>query len=301
VAGAAEQNVRFPERPAIVADRSPQFSELNKIEEELLVAKLQAARASILHAGEKGRALEYEVRTLLRSILPAEYGLSTGFVVYHTDEGPRLSSQLDVIIYDAMRSGPVISLETCDVFPLEAVYGYVEVKATLQSSSDEAKEPADNSIEKCLLKNRELRAMKDRRFWTPMAGSSVKTGLIKQEWMSVRSYVFAFEPVGSVATNLAELAQRIANISKRQGPPTHLHGVFVANHGFLYTRPVDTSKAVTEDYYHIGFTRDHALLAFKTQLLQGLARYPRPPEQWTPAIEQYFQQVPSWTFRKPEI
>lgn len=139
-----------------MAEISPQFADLNKIEEELLVAKLQAARKAIVHAGEKGRALEYEVRTLLRSILPAEYGLSTGFVVFHTDDGPRLSSQLDIIIYDAIRSGPIISLVTCDVFPLEAVYGYVEVKATLQSSSDEAKEPADNSIEKCLLNNREL-------------------------------------------------------------------------------------------------------------------------------------------------
>jgi hypothetical protein len=188
--------IRFLERPRTVSKQSPQFAELNKIEEELLVAKLHAARKSIVHAGEKGRTLEYEVRTLLRAILPAEYGFSTGFVVYHTDDGPRLSSQLDIVIYDAIRSGPIISLETCDVFPLEAIYGYVEVKATLQSSSDEAKEPADNSIEKCLGKNRELRAMTDRRYWTPMVGSPVTAGLIKKEWMSVRSYVFAFETVG---------------------------------------------------------------------------------------------------------
>ena len=37
-----------------MAEKSPQFSELNKIEEELLVAKLQAARKSIFHAGERG-------------------------------------------------------------------------------------------------------------------------------------------------------------------------------------------------------------------------------------------------------
>jgi hypothetical protein len=56
---------------------APNFSELNAIEEQLLLAKLDAVRASIVHAGEKGRALEHGVRTLLRSILPAEYGLST--------------------------------------------------------------------------------------------------------------------------------------------------------------------------------------------------------------------------------
>lgn len=284
-----------------MTEKSPKFAELNKIEEELLVAKLEAIRKSIFHAGEKGRALEFEVRTLLRTILPAEYGLSTGFVVYHTENGPRLSSQLDIVIYDAIRSGPVISLETCDVFPLEAIYGYVEVKASLQSSSDETKEYADNSIEKCLLKNRELRGMKDRRYWTPMVDSSVKSGLIKHIWMSVRSYVFAFEPEGSVAKNLEQLAQRMANMSKKLGPPTHLHGVFVANHGFLYTRPVDTRNAVPDDYYHVGYTSDHSLLALKTQLLQGLAGFPRPQEEWSPAIEQYFQHEPRWTFQKPEI
>jgi hypothetical protein len=280
---------------------SPEFAELNKIEEELLVAKLQAARKAIVHAGEKGRALEHEVHTLLRSILPAEYGLSTGFVVFHTSEGPRLSSQLDIIIYDAIRSGPITSLETCDVFPLEAIYGYVEVKATLQSSSDEAEAPADNSIETCLLRNRELRTMKDRRYWAPLAGSPIETALVKHQWLSVRSYVFAFEPVGGVARNLDELAQRMANVSKKLGPPTHLHGVLVANHGFLYTKPVDTRTATPDDYYQISYTDDHPLLAFKTLLLQGLARFPRPQEEWAPAIEQYFQHEPRWTVRKPAI
>src|SRR5690242_6999934 len=100
----------------------PDFLALSKIEEELLVNKLEAARKIIWHAGEKGRSLEAEVTTLLRSFLPEEYALTTGFVVYHTHKGPSLSSQLDVIIYDPVRSGPIARLGTCDVLPLEAVY-----------------------------------------------------------------------------------------------------------------------------------------------------------------------------------
>ena len=286
---------------AAMPETPPQFAELNKIEEELLGAKLQAVRSAIVHAGEKGRALEHGVRTLLRSILPTEYGLSTGFIVFHTNEGPRLSSQLDIIIYDAIRSGPIISLETCDVFPLEAVYGYIEVKATLQSSSDGAENLAANSIEKCLMKNRELRGMTDRRYWVSLPDSPIKATLVKHEWVSIRSYVFAFEPVGSIAGSLDALAQRMSNFSKELGSPTHLHGVFVANHGFLYTKPVDARTATPDDCFHIGYTNDHPLLAFKTSLLQGLARFPRPQDEWAPAIEQYFQHEPEWKFRKPEI
>ena len=49
---------------------SPDFLALSKIEEELLLSKLDAIRKVISHAGEKGRSLEAEVTTLLRSFLP---------------------------------------------------------------------------------------------------------------------------------------------------------------------------------------------------------------------------------------
>jgi hypothetical protein len=227
-------------------NNAPNFSDLNAIEERLLLAKLEAVRAAIVHAGEKGRALENGVQTLLRSILPAEYGLSTGFVVYHTPKGPRLSSQLDIIIYDALRSGPIVSLQTCDVFPLEAVYGYVEVKATLRSSSDEANQLAENSIEQCLVNNRVLRNMKDRRYHLPFASSCTETFVMPREWAaqipSIRSYVFAFEASDSITRDLARLAQRMADYTKKLGNPTHLHGLFIVGQGFLYTSPLTRNR-----------------------------------------------------------
>jgi hypothetical protein len=286
-----------------VMNNAPNFSDLNAIEERLLVAKLEAVRAAIVHAGEKGRALENGVKTLLRSILPAEYGLSTGFVVYHTPQGPRLSSQLDIIIYDALRSGPIISLQTCDVLPLEAVYGYVEVKATLKSSSDEAKQLAENSIEQCLVNNRVLRNMKDRRYHLPYASSCTETFVMPREWAaqipSIRSYIFAFEASDSITRDLARLAQRMADYTKKLGNPTHLHGLFIVGQGFLYTKPVNTESAAQEDYFHTGYTQENPLLAFKTSLIQALARFPRPPADWAPALEQYFEQ-PKWNFAKPQ-
>jgi hypothetical protein len=246
--------------------------------------------------------LENGVHTLLRSILPVEYGLSTGFVVYHTPEGPRLSSQLDIIIYDAIRSGPIVSLETCDVFPLEAVYGYVEVKATLKSTSDSAKELAENSIEQCLINNRELRSMKDRRYHLPFASSCTDTFVMPRDWAakipSIRSYVFAFEASDSVTQDLARLAQRMADYTKKLGNPTHLHGLFIVDHGFLYTNPVDAEAAAADDYFHTYYTKDRPLAAFKTALIQGLARFPRPQPDWAPAIDEYFEN-PEWNHVKP--
>jgi hypothetical protein len=116
--------------------KQPNFSDLRQIEEKAILARLEAVRKTISHAGEKGRALESEVIKLLSTFLPEEYGLSTGFIAYHTSSGIKLSPQLDIIIYDSIRGGPLARLGSCDVFPLESVYAYVEVKASIQSTSD---------------------------------------------------------------------------------------------------------------------------------------------------------------------
>jgi hypothetical protein len=91
----------------------------------------------------------------------------------------------------------------------------------------------------------------------------------------------------------------MADYTKKLGSPTHLHGLFIVGRGFLFTRPVDVAKDAPEDYFHTGYTEDHPLLAFKTSLLQALARFPRPQTDWAPAIDQYFQK-PEWRYLKPQ-
>jgi hypothetical protein len=277
-----------------VRDFRPSFLALSKIEEDLLVSRLDAARKAISHAGEKGRSLEAEVMALLRSFLPEEYGLTTGFVVYHAQTGPTLSPQLDIIIYDPIRSGPIARLATCDVLPLEAVYGYIEVKASIQSTSDDAEEFGDNSIEMCIKKNQQLRGMKQRRFWSQVVDSPVEGELLKREWMSIRSYVFAFEAEGVVAKDPDLFAQRIADVSARLGVPVHLHGVFVAGQAYYVTRAIDVRIAKPEDSHHIEYTTEQPLAAFKWSLIHGLARFPRFPEHWTPAVDNYHEDKTLW-------
>ena len=119
--------------------KRPSFSKISLIEERGLLDKLQLARELISHPAEKGRSLEEEVAAILRTILPPEYGVGTGFVVFHGKQGPELSTQLDIIIYDAVRSGPLGRLAACEVYPIEGVYGYVEVKASINLQGDNAK------------------------------------------------------------------------------------------------------------------------------------------------------------------
>jgi hypothetical protein len=90
----------------------------------------------------------------------------------------------------------------------------------------------------------------------------------------------------------------MADYTKKLGNPTHLHGLFIVDHGFLYTKPIDVEPAAPEHCFHTYYTEDRPLAAFKTALLQSLARFPRPQADWAPALEQYFEQ-PKWNFVKP--
>ncbi len=265
---------------------TPDFSELSRIEEQLLANKLDAVRAVIAHAGEKGRSLEGETISLLKAFLPSEYGLSTGFVVFQDGNKIRLSSQLDIIIYDALRSGPIARFGTCDVFPLEAVYGYVEVKASLRSCSTKG-ENADwpsNSIEKCIDNNQVLRQMVDRRYMA-IAGKTAATQLTFDDPIPIRGYVVAFSSHGAVAQDPKQFAQRMANYLAQVGK-AHLHGVFIAGNALYMTVPVATSLPVPEAH-NVKYVTDHPLAEFKWTLLHDLGRYPRIPPQTVPALDRY--------------
>jgi hypothetical protein len=265
---------------------TPDFLELSRIEEQLLASKLDAVRAVIEHAGEKGRSLEGETISLLRTFLPSEYGLSTGFVVFQDSNEIRLSPQLDIIIYDALRSGPLARFGTCDVFPLEAVYGYIEVKASLRSCSTKGQDtdwPTD-SLEKCIDNNQVLRCMVDRRYMA-ISGKTSAAQISIVDPIPIRAYVLAFSAYGSVAKEPKQFAQRMANYLAQVGK-AHLHGIFIAGLALYMTVPVETTLPVPEAH-NVKYVVDHALAEFKWTLLHDLGRYPRIPNNCVAAIDRY--------------
>jgi hypothetical protein len=270
---------------------TPDFTLVTQREEEYLAARLEAVRALITHPGEKGHALEAQVTSFLRGLLPAEYGLSTGFVAYEHNGDVKLSPQLDVIIYDAVSSGPLARLEALDVFPLEAVYGYVEVKATLRS------------ITGCLRQNRLVREMTCRRYWAPVPHSRIKSELVTGHDVPIRGFVFAFGVEGDQAISPVRLARSMSDASRRLGSftsssgvlttRTHLHGVLVAGKVLLRTRAAEPGSAQLQDLYQVDYVEQHALAHFKSSLLLSLARFPRAPERSTPALDRYYRR-PAW-------
>jgi hypothetical protein len=144
----------------------PNIDDINKLEADILTNKWQSIKYAIDHSGEKGLSAEYEVFQLLRGILPNEYGLATGFIIYHETGDPntdgnfidqKITKQLDIIIYDAIKCAPLIRLGACDVVPLEAVYGYVEIKGCLYK----------NKIKEIISDTNSLRKLRNRLYYRP--------------------------------------------------------------------------------------------------------------------------------------
>lgn len=89
------------------------------------------AKVLVKHKAEKGRIVESIVRSALRAILPERFSIGTGFAI--TASGLS-SSQLDLVIYDGLSNSPIILESGTGLFPIECIYGFVEVKSVLDGA-----------------------------------------------------------------------------------------------------------------------------------------------------------------------
>jgi hypothetical protein len=91
-------------------------------------SEFEAAR-NITHPGENGRAKETILINFFRKIVPAGFGVGSGFVI---DTNGKQSKQQDVIIYHASYH-PRFEIGGINFFPVESVALVIEVKTMLDS------------------------------------------------------------------------------------------------------------------------------------------------------------------------
>src|ERR1700761_652466 len=82
------------------------------------------------HKAELGRLNETHLVQLLRNYLPPRIGIGTGFIA-SGGQDPQLSPQCDIVLYDALNNTPLYKSEAWSIYPIEMVYGVIEVKTTL--------------------------------------------------------------------------------------------------------------------------------------------------------------------------
>ncbi|MGS1027662.1 DUF6602 domain-containing protein [Burkholderia glumae] len=88
--------------------------------------------AHFVHKGTRGTARENSLRDFLaKGRLPAKYALGSGEVVGHVRD---VSRQCDIVVYDAMKGLSLHYDEHNRIYPIDSVYGIIEVKSGLSKS-----------------------------------------------------------------------------------------------------------------------------------------------------------------------
>jgi hypothetical protein len=90
------------------------------------------ASAQITHSGSKGIVRENALRKFLEARLPAKYALGSGEIVGRVRDAT--SRQCDLIVYDQQNGVTLLYDESIQVFPIDCVYGIVEVKSSLSKT-----------------------------------------------------------------------------------------------------------------------------------------------------------------------
>lgn len=88
----------------------------------------------IKHLGDKGNSREELLKDFLRQdFLPKRFGISKGSSKVISTEG-KSSKQIDLLIYDELNTPRLLSVGNLQYFPVESVYGVIEVKSNLDST-----------------------------------------------------------------------------------------------------------------------------------------------------------------------
>jgi hypothetical protein len=189
------------------------------------------------HDPEKGRILEGIAENLLSRFLPKRYSVGTGIII--TSDG-RASRQIDIVIYDNQKNAPLMFENNVGLFPVECVYGTIEVKSRIDGTV--LKECAD-----AIATIRNFKGSKTYYEFVTVEeedGTKYRVRRSYPDTLAPKSYVFAFNCKYQSAEGLRRGVQAAAKSCS-----THIHGVVVLeNDWFVRQVPFDPAfEAANKD------------------------------------------------------
>ena len=226
------------------------------------------------HAGERGRNDEERFRNFLIRVIPRKFSIGTGFVVC-SDISVPASSQTDVVIYDEIHNSPLHRELSAFIYPIEIVYGVVEVKGLLQKKD----------IRKTIDDIRKIRKLSEHRWYIQYGSTPKSSNRLDQLVVAVnefkvstppRTFVFAYEAKGWRKPE--DLVKDLVEVTKKA--PSHVHGLTVLNRDWYITQE---AFAEGGPKFHI-FIGD-ALLRFVNGLIHNISSVP----MHQMSIDRYFK------------
>jgi len=182
------------------------------------------------HSGERGRNDEERFREFLGRILPKKYSVASGFIVCSVPS-VEVSSQTDVVLFDELLNSPIHRELTSFVYPVEIVYGTVEVKGRLEK----------RDLNKICQDIAKIRALGKRRYYIRYAAvpksneqpTKYITGRAELHTaVPPRAFVFAYEQKGW--SNLGAFIDSLREAAVEGH--AHIHGIAILDSDWYVTQ-----------------------------------------------------------------
>lgn len=228
------------------------------------LAKIFALESQVLtgalpHYGERGANDEERLRRFLERTLPRRFAVGTGFIVCSNPAVER-SSQTDIVIYDDLLNPQWHRELVAGVFPIETVYGTIEVKSSLTRKDL-------SQIAKDIAKIRRLAPERRYVLHQPKAKSPetpdkfVSGSVIYSTKVPPRAFVFAYSAHGWKRPDSLKRA-----LEKAAANGSHTHGLIVLDRNWYFVQEAHPRNGPT---FH--FREGDALLLFLHSLIDSMA------------------------------
>ncbi|TMQ30148.1 MAG: hypothetical protein E6K65_06360 [Nitrospirae bacterium] len=219
--------------------------------------------ATLPHAGERGRNDEERFRSFLVKVLPRRFSIGTGFLVCSNPELP-YSRQMDTVIYDEIHNSPLHRELAAYVFPIEMVYGTIEVKGLLKPGD---LVPALQSIARIrrLAREKWYVVYGERAIGQEKPDQLVVDPVEMMQRLAPRAFLFAYDATWKRHSSfVSALKQALMKV-----PEAHIHGVVILAKEWFACQVAYAGNEPKLKHY-----TDNGLLRFVKQMIHSLASVP---------------------------
>lgn len=212
--------------------------------------------ADMEHHGNRGNYREDTLaKFLMEGKIPKQYNIGSGEIISRYSES---SKQIDLIIYDSLKSIQFVSSESIQIYPIESIYGVIEVKSKLSKT-------------KLLESLENIKSIKSMSGHTQI---NKKMGQTKIHYHTNPPFgmIFAY---GLSGNSLDSLRNNLSEWMKKNPPKVWPNMICVLNEGIIkfgdsqnFTRELLYSSEINESAYISSIPyKENSLFEFTTRLI----------------------------------
>lgn len=194
-----------------------------------MIIDFEEISAQVTHNGAKGRIRERKIICdYLDKYLPGNIGVGNGEIIASNGE---ISSETDIVLYDKFSTPYLLKEEAYQIFPVECVYGVIEVKSHL----------GQRELEDAAEKIRVAKSLPKIAFEKQIGPIARSSKLYGKDWpyFPMVGFVIAYDSI-----ELDSLAHKLRDLQKTTAPEHRIDSIWILKKGMIV--PLDLNSKMIE-------------------------------------------------------